>query len=254
MSIQATLNQPETGVSATHTGLGDTGSDCNFLNDDWAQKKGFVALAKCNQEFVTFYGSRFKVLRAYDLQVLITDDRGETRSFNLRFYGCKNEGIHTLVFGLEFYESTIAQYADYARKRCTYALTWPDDIEILTPKEFEEELNKDLDTQAQVLFIKKGECNCLRQQALCVCEGYQVSTYLQSNVDNLLVNSLVYYANTVQKGSLEVPEYLQEKGIDFSDVFDSNKALELPSLRGVEHAIDTEGTVPYRPLYNLSET
>ena len=61
MTIQARLTQPEVGASEVYSRLGNTGSDCNFLNNDWAQNRGFTALAKCNQEFVTFYGNRFKV-------------------------------------------------------------------------------------------------------------------------------------------------------------------------------------------------
>ena len=116
MSIKAHLTQPDTGASEHALGLGDTGSDCNFLNDDWANSKGFVPLTQCDVEFVTFYGNKFKTYHAYDLDVLITDDRKETRLHKLRFYGCKATS-YRLVFGMEFYESTIAQYCDYVKKR-----------------------------------------------------------------------------------------------------------------------------------------
>jgi hypothetical protein len=52
-----------------------------------------------------------------------------------------------------------------------------------------------------------------------------------------------------------VPIYLRNnKYKDFSEVFDPNKASELPDLGGIEYSINTDSTVPYRPLYNLSET
>ena len=60
--------------------------------------------------------------------------------------------------------------------------------------------------------------------------------------------------NTLGKGASEVPTYLWDNGEDFTGVFDPDKASELPDLGGVEHSIDTDGTVPYGPLYNLSET
>jgi hypothetical protein len=253
MSIQARLTQPEVGASEVHAGLGDTGSDCNFLNDEWAQSRGFVALAECDQEFVTFYGNKFKVYRAYDLEVFITDDRGETRPFKLRFYGCKNVGSHSLVLGMEFYEATIAQYADYVKKRWAYAPAWPDEVEILTPKEFGEELDNHPEVVPQALFLTKGECDCPRQWASCICDGYQVSASLHDSGDTGQ-EYMTRQVNTLGKGASEVPAYLRDDGEDFTGVFDPDKASELPDLGGVEHSIDTDGTVPYGPLYNLSET
>jgi len=253
MSIQARLTQPEVGASEVHAGLGDTGSDCNFLNDEWAQSRGFVALAECDQEFVTFYGNKFKVYRAYDLEVFITDDRGETRPFKLRFYGCKNVGSHSLVFGMEFYEATIAQYADYVKRRWAYAPAWPDEVEILTPKEFGEELDNHPEVVPQALFLTKGECDCPRQWASCICDGYQVSASLHDSGDTGQ-EYMTRQVNILGKGASEVPAYLRDDGEDFTGVFDPDKASELPDLGGVEHSIDTDGTVPYGPLYNLSET
>ena len=252
MTIHARLTQPETGASEVFVGLGDTGADCNFLNDEWAQGKGFVPLTECDQEFVTFYGNKFKVHQAYDLEVFITDDRDETRPFKLRFYGCKNVGTHRLVFGMEFYEKTIAQYADYVKKRWAYAPAWPDDIEILTPKEFGEELDSLLGVEPQVLFVTKSECDCPRNWKSCLCDGSQVSVSLHDSGHNGL-DTVVCQINTLRQGASEVPLYLREPGRDMSDCFDPDKASELPDLGGVEHSIDTDGPIPYGPLYNLSE-
>ena len=46
-----------------------------------------------------------------------------------------------------------------------------------------------------------------------------------------------------------MPAYLREEGNDFSDVFDPDKASELPDLGGIKHSIETDSPVPYRPLY-----
>jgi hypothetical protein len=52
-----------------------------------------------------------------------------------------------------------------------------------------------------------------------------------------------------------VPVYLRNNEYkDFSEVFDPNKASELPDLGSIKYSINTDGMVPYRSLYNLSET
>jgi transposase InsO family protein len=253
MSIKALLTQPEVGASEGLVGLGDTGSDCNFLKDEWAQSKGFVASTQCEQDFVTFSGDKFKVLRAYDLEAYVTDDRNETRPFKLRFYGCQGVGSHNLVFGMEFYEATISQYADYKKKRWAYAPAWGDAVKLLTFRELEAELDADPDLKPQVMFLSKGECDCPRQWSSCLCDGSKVTASIPRSDDPSL-ETLTYQVNTLRKGALEVPAYLREEGNDFSDVFDPDKASELPDLGGVEHSIETDGPVPYGPLYQLSET
>jgi hypothetical protein len=66
---------------------------------------------------------------------------------------------------------------------------------------------------------------------------------------------LIQQINTFRKGASEVPVYFRDnKYKDFSEVFDPDKASELPDLGGIKYSIDTDSTVPYRPLYNLSET
>jgi RNase H-like domain found in reverse transcriptase/Reverse transcriptase (RNA-dependent DNA polymerase) len=252
MTINAKLTQPLTGAAEVCAGLGDTGSDCNFVNDHWAKAHGFLPLTTCDQEFITFYGNKFKATNAYDIETFVTDDRGETRPFKLRFYGCQNAAQYRLVFGMEFYEATVAQYADYVKKRWAYAPAWPDDIEILTPKEFGEELDRSTELLVQALFVSKGDCDCPRQWASCKCDGFSISASLQKNPD-LSETTLTYQMNTLRKGASEVPEYLRQEGSDFSETFDPDKASELPDLGGVEHAIETDGPVPYGPLYNLSE-
>jgi hypothetical protein len=52
-----------------------------------------------------------------------------------------------------------------------------------------------------------------------------------------------------------MPVYLRDnEHEDFSEVFDSNKALELPDLSGIKYFININSMVPYGPLYNLLET
>jgi len=61
--------------------------------------------------------------------------------------------------------------------------------------------------------------------------------------------------NTLRKGALEVPIYLRNnKYEDFLEVFNPNKALELPNLGGIKYFINTDNIVLYGPLYNLLET
>jgi len=67
MDIKTCLVQAATGAAEELSGLGDTGSDCNFLNEDWAKSKGFVPLSQCDVEFITFYGNKFKTYNVYDL-------------------------------------------------------------------------------------------------------------------------------------------------------------------------------------------
>jgi hypothetical protein len=52
-----------------------------------------------------------------------------------------------------------------------------------------------------------------------------------------------------------MPVYLRDnKHEDFLEVFNPNKALELPNLGGIKYSINIDNTVPYGPLYNLLET
>ena len=61
--------------------------------------------------------------------------------------------------------------------------------------------------------------------------------------------------NIFRKGALEVLIYLRNnKYKDFSEVFNPNKASELPNLSSIKYSINTDGTVLYGPLYNLLET
>jgi len=60
--------------------------------------------------------------------------------------------------------------------------------------------------------------------------------------------------NILGKGASEVPIYLRDNSEDFTGVFDPDKASELPDLGSIEYSINTDSIVPYRPLYNLSET
>jgi hypothetical protein len=51
-----------------------------------------------------------------------------------------------------------------------------------------------------------------------------------------------------------MPVYLRNnKYKDFLEVFNSNKASELPNLSNIKYSINTDNIVPYRPLYNLLE-
>jgi len=118
--ITATLAQNETGTVKAHSGLMDSGADCNFLDEFEARKSGFVSLSKCEQDFITFDGNKFRAENAYDLDCSVTDDRGETRTFQQRFYGCKNSGYH-MVLGMDFLQAKEAGYYDWVKKRWAYA-------------------------------------------------------------------------------------------------------------------------------------
>ena len=165
MSIKAYLTQPNTGASKQLLGLRDTSSDCNFLNNNWAKSKGFIPLAQYNIKFVTFYSNKFKTYYIYNLNVFVINDYLETRQYKLRFYSYKAIS-YCLVFRMEFYKATVAQYCDYIKKRQAYMLVQPNNINILTLKEFAIKLNKNLDATAQVLFVSKGDCDCLINQSL----------------------------------------------------------------------------------------
>jgi hypothetical protein len=52
-----------------------------------------------------------------------------------------------------------------------------------------------------------------------------------------------------------MPIYLRDnKYEDFLEIFDPNKALELPNLSSIKYSINIDSIVPYGPLYNLLET
>jgi hypothetical protein len=108
MTINAKLTQPLTGAAEVYASLGDTSSNCNFVNDHWAKAYRFLPLTTCNQEFITFYSNKFKATNAYNIKTFVTNNRGETRPFKLRFYGCQNAAQYRLVFGIEFYKATVA--------------------------------------------------------------------------------------------------------------------------------------------------
>jgi hypothetical protein len=60
---------------------------------------------------------------------------------------------------MEFYEVIIAQYTNYVKKHWVYAPAWPNEVKILTLKEFREELNNYPEVVPQALFLTKGECD-----------------------------------------------------------------------------------------------
>jgi hypothetical protein len=65
----------------------------------------------------------------------------------------------------------------------------------------------------------------------------------------------MWQINTFRKGALEVPIYFRNnKYKDFSEIFDFNKALELPDLSSIKYFINIDSIVLYGPLYNLLET
>ena len=105
------LAQPKTSVVKVQKGLLDSGSDCNFLDKFNTRKAGLLLLSRCNQEFITFNRDKFKTENAYDLDVSVTDDCGETRTFRQRFYSYKGTGYY-MVLGMEFLEAKGAGYYD----------------------------------------------------------------------------------------------------------------------------------------------
>ena len=52
-----------------------------------------------------------------------------------------------------------------------------------------------------------------------------------------------------------MPIYFRDnKYKDFLEVFNPNKALELPNFSSIKYFINIDSMVLYRPLYNLLET
>jgi hypothetical protein len=248
LHLTAYLKQQETGASKVQSGLADTGADCSFLDEDWAKGVGFVPLSRCDVEFATFNGQTFRTLNAYDLEISVTDDRGVSKSFQQRFYGCKGTR-YKMVLGMDFFESTTAGYYDFKQKKWSYAPAWnEDDIDILTPTEFGAELDRNLEAVPQVLFLTKGECNCLINHSSCQCNGYSITASIPSQ-PSISETVLTYQVSGPSQACFELPDYLR----DYSDVFDAEKASELPEISGFEHSIDTTDPPPYGPLYNLSE-
>jgi hypothetical protein len=73
-----------------------------------------------------------------------------------------------MVLGMDFFESITAGYYDFKQKKWSYAPAWNEDnIDILTPIEFRAELDRNLEAIPQVLFLTKGECNCLINYSSC---------------------------------------------------------------------------------------
>ncbi len=66
-----------------------------------------------------------------------------------------------MVLGMEFLKAKGARYYDQKYKRQAYTLQQDKDIDILYLTEFVEELEQDPLIIAQVLFLSKGEYNCL---------------------------------------------------------------------------------------------
>jgi hypothetical protein len=65
----------------------------------------------------------------------------------------------------------------------------------------------------------------------------------------------MWQINILRKGALEVLIYLRDnKYKNFLEVFNPNKALELPNLSNIKYFINIDSIVLYRPLYNLLET
>ena len=107
--------QANTGAFKQLLSLEDTSFNCNFLNNNQAKLKGFIPFTQCDVEFVTFYSNKFKVYYIYNLNIFITNNRIKTRLYKLRFYKCKATS-YCLVFRIEFYKATIAQYYNYIKK------------------------------------------------------------------------------------------------------------------------------------------
>jgi hypothetical protein len=70
-----------------------------------------VLLSRYNQEFVTFNRDKFKTENTYDLNISITNDYRETRTFKQHFYSYKGTRYH-MVLGLEFLKAKGARYYD----------------------------------------------------------------------------------------------------------------------------------------------
>ena len=221
--------------------MGDTGADNCFIDNHVAERNNFVPNAKCDVSFATLDGHVFQVSNCYDLDLTVTDDRGQTRDFKQRFYGCDKSG-YKMILGRDWFIKKGTGIYDWPTGRWAYAAAW-DDIEILGPSEFTELLKTEPDTEAHTVFLRKRECGCLINYGKCKCSGLKVEllTPQRSEISRVFT--------TAQKQEITLPEYL--RGCE--DIFDEGAASILPEQGGYEHAIETEGQVPYGPLYNLSE-
>jgi hypothetical protein len=150
----------------------DSLADENFIDDCQAKKLGFMPSVQCNKEFVAFDGTRFLVTHAYDLLLIVTDNRGHTKNFEQRFYSCKNTG-YSMVLGLLFLNAKGAGYYDWKYLKWTFAPSW-DDIDIVDASEFNELISEPhMEAQAQILFVSRGDCDCLINHSRCRCGGSQ---------------------------------------------------------------------------------
>ena len=154
-----------------------------------------------------------------------------------------------MVLGIEFLKAKGARYYDQKHKRWAYTPQQDKDIDILHLTEFIEELEQDPLVIAQVLFLSKGEYNCLINYSRCQYKGY--SFHLSKMSDLTMAKSiLAYQVKESGKVIVRIPNHIQE----FTNAFDAEEASKLLEQEGFEHAIETTRLPLYRPLYNLSET
>lgn len=155
---------------------------------------------------------------AYELEVRLTDDRGEERKSRALVYGVDKTGPEVLLGNPFLYLQGVQ--IDCRNQTWRWRLTDPSKIELLDVPQFEKE-------GAGIQFL------------------------------GILQNSPTYEPPLARILSASVaPEpRIPDALSDYHDVFDTNRARTLPSLKETDHTIDViEGKEPpYGPLYTLSE-
>lgn len=239
------------GISKTdyNKALVDSGAQENFVDDAWARRRGFIPTEGPAQNFLSINGDFFSATRFYHIECTVTDSRGVCKTTVQKFWSCSNMG-HSMVLGYPWLLETDAAYFNWKKATWAYASMGLDGIEMLSAEEFEEILKEEPRLGASVIYVSRKECDCPKNWKKCACTGddfdFTIDPGLDSSQDAMAVLRRV---DESAKGPEQyLPEYLNE----FSDVFDAEKAGRLPEQKGFEHAIETDGNVPYGPLYNLS--
>jgi hypothetical protein len=89
--------QFEINTNALLNDLMNNGLNYNFFDKYKAKLIGFLFLFKYNQEFVIFNKYWFRVYNAYNLNIIIKDNRGISRIFCKQFYEYKNSKYNIIL-------------------------------------------------------------------------------------------------------------------------------------------------------------
>ena len=79
--IRGLLKQGDISAKLATKGIRDTSANNYFIDNHVAEKNNFVPNAKCDVFFATLNGHVFQVSNYYDLNLIITNNHGQTRDF-----------------------------------------------------------------------------------------------------------------------------------------------------------------------------